>query len=82
MVGTKHANSRPKLGAPKRNHMLSNMGGHHLAVLRCSIVKNPLHKIVAILITRNINQRDPGPVQTTFADSVQITTQKITTPNF
>lgn len=61
--------------------MLSNVGRHHLAVLRCSVVKNPLHKIIAILVTRNVNQRNSSPVQAAFTDPVQISTQELAVPN-
>jgi hypothetical protein len=77
MVGAKHTDSGSELGSPKRNHMFPNVSRHHLPVLGRSIVENPLHKIVAVLVTRNVNQRDSSPVEATFTDTIQISTQEL-----
>lgn len=53
------------------------MGCNHLAILRGSIVENPLDKIVAVLVTGDVDERDPGPVRTAFAYAIEVAAEKI-----
>lgn len=82
MVGTQHANSRSKFGSPERNHVLSNMGSHHLTMLRRSVVKNPLNKVISVLVTGNVNQWDAGAIAAPLTNSVKISAEKLSIPNF
>ena len=61
--------------------MLSNVCRHHLSVLGGSIVENPLHKVVAVLVASYINQRDSGTITAALADTVEVAAQKLGTPN-
>jgi hypothetical protein len=54
-IGAEHTNTRTKLGATERYHMLANMLGNYLAVLRVGVRENVLDEVVAILITRNVD---------------------------
>lgn len=81
VVSTEHAHSRTKLGSSERDHVLSNMGRHHLAMLRSGVVKNPLNKVVAVLIARNVNQGDSSAVTTTFADAIEVAPEKLGSSN-
>lgn len=54
--------------------MFADMGGDHLAVLWSCIVKDPLDKVVAVLIAGDVNQRNSGPVAATLADTIQVAT--------
>jgi hypothetical protein len=62
--------------------MLSNMSCHHLSVLRSCVVQDPLDKVVAVLITGDINKRNASPVTSTFADAIKISAEKICAANF
>lgn len=81
MVGAKHANSRPKLGSTQRHHVLADVCCHYLSMLGRGIVQYPLHKIVAILVTRDINQRNSGPIQSAFTYAVEIAAQELAATN-
>ena len=77
MVGAKHTDARSEFGTPERHHVLPDVGSHHLTMLRRRIIENPLNKIVAILVAGNIDQRNPGAIATSLADTVEIATQKV-----
>ena len=81
VVGAQHPDTRSKLGAPERDHVLSYVGSNHLTVLRRSVVKNPLNKVVAVLVAGNINQRNAGAVAASLANSIKISTQELGTTN-
>lgn len=74
MVGAEHPHARAEFRATKRDHMFADMGGDHLAVLWSCIVKDPLDKVVAVLIAGDVNQRNSGPVAATLADTIQVAT--------
>src|SRR5450432_3961204 len=80
-VGTEHANSRAELGPTKRHHMLSNMASNYLSMLRIGVSQDVLNKIVAILITGNIDQRDARTIQTAFTNTIQVAAKKLDAPN-
>lgn len=61
--------------------MLPDMRRHHFAVLGRRVVEDPLDEIVAVLVARNVNQRDPSTIATTLAHSVQVSAQKISPTN-
>lgn len=61
--------------------MLPNVSCYHLAMLRCSIIQNPLDKIVAILIAGNVNQGNPSSVTATFTDTVKVATKELGSSN-
>lgn len=82
MVCAEHPHARTKLGASKRDHVLADMGSHHLTVLWGGIVQNPLNKIVSVLVTGNIDEWDPGSIGTALADAVEIAAQKISASYF
>lgn len=54
-VATEHGDTRAKLGASKRNHVLANMDGDLLSLLLMSVHEDPLNEIVAVLITSNVD---------------------------
>jgi hypothetical protein len=81
MVGAEHTDAGAKLGASEGDHVLSDVCRHHLSVLGGSIVENPLHQVVAILVAGNINQRDPGTITAALADTVEVAAQELGTPN-
>jgi hypothetical protein len=57
------------------------MSGNHLTMLRASIIQNPLHQVIPILVASNVDQRNPGSIATAFANSVKITAQEIGSAN-
>lgn len=82
VVGAEHADARAELGSAEGHHVLANVSGNQLAVLRGSVCEDILDEIVAVLVTGNINERDPGPIEAAFADAVQVAAQKIWSANF
>lgn len=59
--------------------MLPNVSCNHLAMLGRRIVEDPLDKVVAVLVARDVNQGDPSSVSAAFADPIQISAQEIST---
>jgi len=43
--------------------------------------ENPLDEVVAILIASNVNERDAGPIDTAFGNSIQVATEKFVSSN-
>lgn len=81
MVGAQHSDTRSKFGPPERDHVLSDMGSNHLTMLRRSVVKNPLNKVISVLVAGNVNQRNASAVAAPFANSIKISTEKLGTSN-
>jgi hypothetical protein len=73
-IGTEHADSGAKLGSTKRDHMLPDVAGDDLPMLRVGVSQNVLDEIVAVLVTGNINEWNSRTIKTTFADSIQVAT--------
>ena|SRR5277367_2183054 len=73
-IGTQHADSGAKLGSAKRDHMLPDVAGDDLPMLRVGVSKNVLDEIVAVLVAGNINEWNSRTIKTTFADSIQVAT--------
>jgi hypothetical protein len=57
------------------------MGSDNLPMLGSSIVEDPLDEVVAVLVTRNVNQRDASAVSTSFTNAVQVARKKIAAPD-
>lgn len=76
-VGTKHADSGSEFGATQRDHVLSNMSSHDVAMLRAGVGQDVLDQVVAVLITGNINEWNARSVGTAFADTIQVSTEKL-----
>ena len=81
-VGTEHADSGTKLGATQRDHVLSNMSSHDVAMLRAGVGKDVLNQVVAVLVTGNVNERDARSVGTALADTIQVSTKELGPANF
>jgi hypothetical protein len=75
-IGTEHADSRAKLRSTKRDHVLADVAGDDLPMLRVGVSQNVLNEIVAILVAGDINEWNSRTIKTTFADAIQVTTQK------
>lgn len=80
-VGAEHTNSRAELGSTKRYHVLADMLSNNLTVLRVGVSENVLDEIVAVLITRNVNQWNTRAIKTTLADAIEITVEEVDTTN-
>ena len=81
VVRAEHAHTGAKFGATEGHHVLSDVGSYHLSVLRSSVVENPLHKVVPILVAGDVNQRDASAIATTLADTVKIPAKKVSASN-
>jgi len=80
-VVAEHTNSRAELGSPKRYHVLADMLSNNLTVLRVGVSENVLNEIVAVLITRNVDQWNTRTIKTALADAVEIAAEKVDTTN-
>jgi hypothetical protein len=77
MVGAEHANSGTELRSSERHHVLADMCSHNLPVLWVSVGEDVLDEIVAILIAGNVNKWDTWAIDTTFADSIEVASEKL-----
>ncbi len=57
--------------------MLPNMAGDDLPMLRIGVSEDVLDEIIAVLITGNVNKGNTRTVKTTFAHTIQVTTQEL-----
>lgn len=80
-VGTKHSDSGTELGASQRDHVLSNMGSDHVAMLGGSVGQDVLDQVVAILVTGNVDERDARPVRAALTDAIQVSTEELRSAN-
>jgi hypothetical protein len=62
--------------------MLANMARNDLPVLRIGVSQYVLNKVIAILITGDIDEGNSRTVESTLTDAIQITTQKLYTTYF
>ena len=81
-VGTKHADSGSELGATQRDHVLSNMSSNDVAMLGAGVGQDVLNQIVTVLVTGDINERDPRSVGTAFADAVKVSPKELGSADF
>jgi hypothetical protein len=79
MVGAEHADTRAKLGTSQGDHVLSDMSGNNLAMLRRGVVEDPLDEVIAILIAGDVDEWDACTVATTLTDSVQVAAEELCT---
>ncbi len=61
--------------------MLPDMSRHNLPMLRDRIIENPLDKIVAILVARDINKWNSSAILAALANTIKITTKKVVSTN-
>ena len=80
-IGAEHANPRAKLRSTERDHVLANVLSNDLTVLRIGVRENVLNEIVAVLITRNVDQGNTRTIETTLADTLKIATEEVNATN-
>lgn len=61
--------------------MLSNVLSNNLTVLRIGMSENILNEIVAVLVTRNVDQWDSRAVESALTDAIKIAAEEINTTN-
>lgn len=81
MVGAEHSHTRAEFRTPERNHVLPDVSRHDLAVLRGSIIENPLNEVVSILVAGNVDQGDSSAIPASFADTIQVSTKEVCPSN-
>jgi len=59
--------------------VLANVLGDNLAMLRVGVCENVLDEVVAVLITRNINQGNARTIVVTFTDSIKVASKEVDT---
>lgn len=61
--------------------MLSNVLSNDFPMLRIGMGENVLDEVVAVLVTRDIDQRNTRTVETTLTDTIKIATEKVNPTN-
>lgn len=80
-VGAEHANTRAELGPTERDHVLANVAGNKLTMLRVGVSQDVLNEVVAILVTGDIDQWNAWAIKTAFADTIKIAAEEVGTTN-
>lgn len=57
------------------------MNGHLFALMMVGVHENPLDQVVAVLVARNVNERDAWTIRVSSGDNPKITIQKFRTSN-
>lgn len=78
-VGAEHADTGAELRPSQRHHVLADVSSHDLTVLRVGMSENVLDEVVSVLVTGDVDKRNPRSIETTFADSIQITPEELGT---
>lgn len=61
--------------------MLANVSSNDLTVLRIGMSEDVLDEVVAILVTRNVDEWNTGTIHTPLADSIEIAAQEFGATN-
>ena len=61
--------------------MLSNVLSNDFPMLRVGMGENVLDEVVAVLVTRDIDQRNTRTIETTLTDTIKIATEKVNPTN-
>ena len=80
-VGAKHADTRAKLRSTKRNHVLANVLGDNLTMLRVGVREDVLDEVVAVLVAGDINQGNARTIVTALTNSIKIAGKEVNTAN-
>lgn len=76
-VAAEHCNTRAKLGAAERDHVLADMDGHLLALMGMSVHQDPLNEIIAVLVPRNVDEWNARTICTCGGDDAQVPIQEL-----
>ena len=57
--------------------MLTDVGGHNIALLRVGVGKDVLDQVVSVLVAGDVNQRDSGTIDPALAHAVEVPGQEI-----
>ena len=71
-VAAEHCDTRAKFGTAERDHMLANMDSNLLTLVVLGVHQNPLDKVVAVLITSNIDERNTWTIRMGRSDDSEI----------
>lgn len=76
-VGAEHTNTRTKLGATERHHVLADVAGNNLSVLWVGVCQDVLNQIVPVLVASNVDEWNAWAIWATFADTVQVAAEEL-----
>lgn len=80
-VGTQHGDTGAVLGATKRDHVLADVSCDELAALRVGIGKDVLYKVVAKLVTSDVDKRHARAIRTGLAHDVEVAVEEVWATN-
>jgi hypothetical protein len=75
-IAAKHSNSRAKLGAAKRDHMLADVNGNLLSLMMVGVHQDPLDEVIAVLVASNVDEWDAWTIGMRSGDDSEITFQE------
>ena len=76
-VTAEHGNARAVLRAAKGHHVLADLSCNDLATLRVGVGKDVLNKVVAELVSRDVDERHTRAVWTSLAHAVKVTVEEV-----
>lgn len=80
-VATKHSNTRAVLRATKRNHVFANMHCNNFTMLRTAVSQDILNKVIAKLITGNVDEWHARTIRAAFADPFKVAVKELIAAN-
>lgn len=76
-VAAQHSDTRPILGATKGDHVLTDVSSDDLTALRIGVGEDVLNKIVAELVTGNVDERHARAVRTSLAHDIEVAVKEV-----
>lgn len=80
-VGAEHGDTRAVLGATKGDHVLADVCSNELAALGIGIGEDVLYKVVAELVTSNVDQRHARAIRASLAHDVEVAVEEVRATN-
>ena len=81
VVRAQHTDPGAKLGPAKGDHVLADMSGNNLTMLRVGMSEDVLDEIVAVLVARDVDQGNTRTVDPSFADPIEVAAEKFRPSN-
>ncbi len=81
VVGAQHSDSRAELGSTERDHVLPDVGRNNVTMLRGGVCENVLNQVIAILVAGDVDQGNPGTVDSALTHSIKVSTKEVGATN-
>lgn len=80
-VATQHSHTRAEFGASEGDHMFANMAGNLLALMMVAVHQDPLNQVIAVLITRDVDQGNARSIRVGSGHTMQVLLHELCSTN-